>query len=37
MKCEKNMVKKILKIHNLLKLLQFLIQKLENFIEIQGT
>jgi len=27
------MAKKILKIHNLLKLLQFLIQKLENFIE----
>jgi len=27
-------VKKILKIHNLLKLLQFLIQKLQNFIEI---
>jgi len=37
MKHEKNMAKKTLKIHNLLKLLQFLIQKLENFIEIQGT
>ena len=33
MKHEKNMAKKTPKISNLLKLLQFLIQKLENFIE----